>query len=341
MPSAEGRRLRIALDAMGGDGAPGVVVAGAAGALETSDGDLEITLVGDPVVIEPALAERTRIDRDRVRILPASEAIRPDEAPALAVRRKRDSSIVLGLEALRNGDADAFISAGSTGAVMAASLLILRALPGVDRPAVGAVFPTADSPTLVLDAGANVNSRPEHLRQFAHLGATYVRDLLDIPSPRVGLLNVGEEEEKGDDLAVAAHRLLREDASLRFVGNVEGHQIIEGRCDVLVCDGFVGNALLKFYESMAGFVLELLRGRYSREEAELEQVFRFLDYTEYGGAPLLGVNGVSIICHGASPPRAIENAIRVATESVRSGIVEDMARDLERLAGAASRGAGA
>lgn len=341
MPPPGGGPLRIALDAMGGDGAPEVVVAGAAAALESDGGDLEVLLVGRPALLEPCLARRDRPAGERIRILPASQVILPDEAPALAVRRKPESSIVVGLEAVRDGEADAFISAGSTGAVMAASLLILRPLPGVDRPPVAAVFPTADSPTLVLDAGANVNSRPEHLRQFAHLGAIYVRDLLDVPSPRVGLLNVGEEEEKGDELAVAAHRLLRRDSSLRFVGNVEGHRIIEGLCDVLVCDGFVGNALLKFYESMAGFVLELLRERYSRDDAELDDLFRFLDYTEYGGAPLLGVNGVSIICHGASPPRAIWNAIRVAGESVRSGIVEDMARDLERLAGAAREGAGA
>lgn len=323
---------RIALDAMGGDGAPAVPLAGAAAALKEHPGLADILLVGDPETIEESMARVPGMKP--LRVLPARDTIRPGEPPALAVRRKRDSSIVVGLEAVRRGEADAFISAGSTGAVMAASLLILGPLPGVDRPPIGAVFPTATGRALVLDAGANVGSRPDHLHQFAHLGTIYARDLLDIERPRVGLLNVGEEPEKGDELAVAAHRLLREDSSLRFVGNVEGHTIIHGGCDVLVCDGFVGNVLLKFYESMAGFVLGILRDRFAGAREELDEVFRFLDYAEYGGAPLLGVNGVTIICHGASPPRAIKNAIRVAADSVRSGMVADMARDLERLAAA-------
>lgn len=326
---------RIALDAMGGDGAPRVPLAGAAAALREAGGEFRLVAVGDPEAIRAAAREVPDLDLAALEILPARERIEPGEAPAHAVRRKRDSSIVVGLEAMRRGDADAFISAGSTGAVMAASLLILGPLPGVDRPAVGASFPTSDGPTLVLDAGANVGSRPEHLHQFARLGAIYVRDLSRIERPRIGLLNVGEEEEKGDEVVQAAHRLLRADRSLHFVGNVEGHEIIRSRCDVLVCDGFVGNALLKFYESIAGFVLGLLRERFSSgSRRELEEIFQFLDYTEYGGAPLLGVAGVSIICHGSSPPRAIKNAIRVAVDSVRSGMVADMAADLERLAAA-------
>lgn len=321
----------MALDAMGGDDAPCAPLAGAAAALEEAAGSLEILAVGDPEVIRTAAGQYPVLDDQRFRILPARQTIEADEPPALAVRRKRDSSIVVGLEAIRRGEADAFISAGSTGAVMAASLLILGPLPGVARPAVGAVFPTSEGPSLVLDVGANVGSRPEHLHQFARLGAIYVRDLLGIDIPRIGLLNVGREEEKGDDLAVATHRLLEGDRSLNFVGNVEGHEIIQGRCDVLVCDGFVGNALLKFYESMAGFVMELLERHLPEARQEVEEIFQFLDYTEYGGAPLLGVDGVSIICHGSSPPRAIKNAIRVAVGSVRSGMVRDMARDLERL----------
>lgn len=324
---------RIALDVMGGDDSPDVPLAGAAAALaEAGEGAFRILAVGDPVAIEAAVGRTPELDPAALEILPARERIEPDEPPAHAVRRKRDSSIVVGLQAVRDGEADAFISAGSTGAVMAGSWLVLGALPGVDRPAVGASFPTSDGPTLVLDAGANVGSRPEHLHQFARLGAVYARDLVHIDAPRIGLLNVGEEEEKGDDVAVAAHRLLRADPTLNFVGNVEGHQIIRARCDVLVCDGFVGNALLKFYESIAGFVLGLLRERFAGARRELEEIFQFLDYTEYGGAPLLGVNGVSIICHGSSPPRAIKNAVRVALESVRSGMVADMAADLERLA---------
>ncbi len=328
---------RIALDVMGGDDAPDVPLAGAAAALaEAEDDAFRIVAVGDPATIESAVRRSPGLDLGDLEILPALQRIEPHEPPAHAVRRKRDSSIVVGLQAVRDGEADAFISAGSTGGVMAASLLVLGALPGVDRPAVGATFPTSNGPTLVLDAGANVGSRAEHLHQFARLGSVYVRDLVRIDAPRIGLLNVGEEEEKGDDVAQATYRLLAGDPTLHFVGNVEGHQIIRSRCDVLVCDGFVGNALLKFYESIAGFVLGLLRERFAGARQELEEIFQFLDYTEYGGAPLLGVNGVSIICHGSSPPRAIKNAIRLAGASVRSGMVADMAADLERLAAGAT-----
>ncbi|MFQ5688753.1 MAG: phosphate acyltransferase PlsX [Gemmatimonadota bacterium] len=321
--------MTIALDAMGGDGAPATPVEGARAALAEASEDVRIVLVGDPQAIDLAVSGGLPVRA--LTVLPARETIGPDEPPALAVRRKRESSIVVGLEALRRGEVDAFISAGSTGAIMAASLLVLGPLPGVERPSVGAMFPTSEGSALVLDAGANVNCRPDQLRQFAHLGSIYVRDLLRIERPRVGLLNVGEEEEKGDDLAIATYRLLAADPALNFIGNVEGHQIILGACDVLVCDGFVGNALLKFYESMAGFVLGILRQRLEDAPGDLEDVFKFLDYTEYGGAPLLGVNGVSIICHGSSPPRAIKNAIEVAVRSLRSGMVEDMARDLEQL----------
>lgn len=325
--------IRVALDAMGGDRAPAAPVEGARAALaEFSAGELEVLLVGDPALLEPLLADGPDAGWE---LVPAREQILAEEAPALAVRRKRDSSIVVGLEAVRDGRADAFISAGSTGAVMAASLLTLGPLPGVDRPPVGALFPTSRGRVLVLDAGATVDARPDQLHQFARLGAIYASDLLGIERPCIGLLNVGEEEEKGGEVTVAAHRLLREDPSLRFVGNVEGHRIIAGDCDVVVCDGFVGNALLKFYESMAGFVLGLLRDRFGGERRELEELFRFLDYAEYGGAPLLGVDGVAIICHGASSPRAIKNAIRVAVQSVRTDMVRDMERDLEALAAGA------
>ena len=320
--------IRIALDAMGGDGAPDVPIAAAVAALDQSDASLEVLLVGDADVIGPRLPVPMP---ERLRILAASESIGVDESPALAVRRKPDSSIVVGLQALKDGSADAFLSAGSTGAVMAGSLLILGQLPGVDRPAVGALVPTAVGKVLVLDAGANVATRPQNLHQFARLGTVYLRDMLGIERPRVGLLNVGEEAEKGDDLAVAAFGLLSSDTTLNFVGNVEGHRIIDGVCDVLVCDGFVGNVLLKFYESMAGFVTGLLSESFPGARSELEGIFRFLDYTGVGGAPLLGVAGVTILCHGASPPRAIRNAIKIAVDAVRAGTIDALASELERM----------
>jgi phosphate acyltransferase len=306
--------MRIALDAMGTDRAPAVEVAGAVAALgEFADG-CQLVLVGDRAAIDAELAKHPPCPPEAVEIVHAPERIAMGEPPAQAIRRRPNSSIVVGLGLQKRGEVDAFISAGSTGAVMAGSLLFLRPLPGVDRPAIGTVFPTTSGHTLVLDAGANVDTRPSHLLQFAHLGTIYAQDLMSKPNPRVGLLNIGEEPEKGDERSVEAHRLLAAAPHLNFVGNVEGRDIIRGRCDVLVCDGFVGNVLLKFYESVASLIIGLI-GREGEEVPEdhgLQRVFRVLDYTEYGGAPLLGVNGVTIICHGGSPPNAIRNAIRVA-----------------------------
>jgi glycerol-3-phosphate acyltransferase PlsX len=231
----------------------------------------------------------------------------------------------------KEGEVDAFVSAGSTGAVMASSLFTLRPLPGVDRPPVGAMLPTAKDHCLLLDAGANVGCKPHHFLQFAHLGTIYARDALERERPRVGLLNIGEEPGKGDDVTVEAFELLAADERLNFIGNIEGRDIVRGDCDVIVCDGFVGNILLKFYESVAGYIVGLLRKELEDVEegtVDLEHVFRVLDYAEYGGAPLLGLGGVSIICHGGSPPKAIRNALAVAARAVRSGLVQHSAEDL-------------
>jgi glycerol-3-phosphate acyltransferase PlsX len=325
-----GPTRRIAVDAMGGDAAPEVPVAGALAALAELPDRIRIALVGELDRVEAVLppAARRRVD-----IVGAPETIGMDEAPALAVRRKRESSIVVGLQLVASGKADAFISAGSTGAVVAASVLELGMLPSVDRPAVGAIFPTTTAATLVLDVGANVGAKAFHLHQFARLGSVYIRDLQGLDQPRVGLLNVGEEAEKGGDVIAEAYALLESDPEIHFIGNVEGHRIIAGVCDVLVCDGFSGNVLLKFYESIAGFVVGLLRrpsGRF-RRFGRVGQIVHVLDYAEYGGAPLLGVHGVTIVCHGGSPPRAIKNAIRVAVRSVESDMVRDMTTALTTL----------
>jgi glycerol-3-phosphate acyltransferase PlsX len=319
---------RIAVDAMGGDGAPRVVVEGALSAVRDWPGRVRVALVGKPAAIRRELGGTVP---GGIEVVPASQVVGMGESPVRAVRRKRDSSIVVGLGLVKAGDADAFISAGSTGAVMAASRLLLGTLPGVARPTIGTLFPTAASPVLVLDSGANIETRPSHLLQFAHLGSVYMRGVMGLETPRVGLLNVGEEPGKGDDRAIVAHRLLHEDELLNFVGNVEGHRIIAGACDVLVCDGFVGNVLLKFYESVAGFVYRLLEQTLEADghERSLARIRQALDYTERGGAPLLGVNGVSIICHGSSPPNAIKNAIRVAAECVESGMMEDMTAEFD------------
>ena len=326
--------MRIALDAMGSDRAPAVEVEGAVGALRDVPGELRVVLVGDREAIEAELARHPDAPRDRIDVVHASQTIEVGESPAQAIRRKPDSSIVVGLNLHKAGEVDAFISAGSTCAVMAGSLFILRPLPGVDRPAIGTVFPTTHGRTIVVDSGANVDTRPHHLVQFAHLGNVYAQDLLGIETPRVGLLNIGEEPEKGDERALETYGLLAKTPHIDFVGNIEGRDIIHGKCDVLVCDGFVGNVLLKFYESVAGFIIHQVRQELGPDEMDprLGKIFQTLDYTESGGAPLLGVNGITIICPGGSPPRAIRNAIRVAAQSVERGMVAHIARALARPA---------
>jgi glycerol-3-phosphate acyltransferase PlsX len=314
---------------MGTDEAPASEIAGALGALREGAADVTLVLVGDQGAIEGGLSDCDPGLRERLEIVHAPERVLPEDSPAQVVRRRPNSSIVTGLRLQKKGEADAFVSAGSTGAVMAASLLLLRPLPGVDRPTVGTLLPTAAGPVLMLDAGANIDCKPHHLLQFAHLGHIYAQDLMGLERPRVGLMNIGEEPSKGDELSLEAHTLLAA-SGLHFVGNIEGRDIIRGACDVLVCDGFVGNVLLKFYESVAEFVIGLLKREMKRVGTDLElgEVFRVLDYAEYGGAPLLGVNGVSIVCHGESPPKAIQNAIRVANQAVRSEMVAHMASEL-------------
>ncbi len=325
--------IRIAIDAMGGDHAPAVPVAGAALALAELPGDLTIQLVGQSHPIEREL-ERTKVDRSRIQVVDAPEVIAMGEKPLQAIRSKRNSSIALGLGLQKAGQSDAFISAGNTGAVMAASTLMLRLYEGFERPAIGTPFPTSRQTVLVLDVGANVDCSPNELVGFAHLGALYARDVMGRTDPAVGLLNIGEEEEKGNAAAKEAYRLLRA-SGLPFVGNVEGRHVLLGRCeqgdfDVVVCDGFVGNVLLKFYESMERLFHGLVERELGADAAASEamgRIFRALDYAEYGGAPLLGVQGVSIICHGRSTPNAIRHAIRLAVEASQHQLVQHMARE--------------
>jgi phosphate acyltransferase len=324
--------MRIAVDAMGSDRAPTIEVEGAIEALRSLRGTFKLVLVGDRDAIEAELSGYTDAPLDRVEVVHASQRIGMGESPAQAIRRKPNSSIVIGLNLHKRGEVDAFISAGSTGAVMAGSLVILRPLAGVDRPPVGAILPTRHGHILLIDAGANVDTRPQQLLTFAHLGAIYAHDLMGVERPRIGLLNIGEEPEKGNEHALQSYQILAE-SSLNFVGNIEGRDFIEHECDVLVCDGFVGNVLLKFYESVAGFILQLLRKEMSvaKVELDLHRIFQILDYTEYGGAPLLGVNGVVIICHGGSPPKALTNAIRVAAQAVEQDMVTHIQNRLARL----------
>jgi glycerol-3-phosphate acyltransferase PlsX len=323
--------IRIALDAMGGDSAPKVPVAGAVQAVRELPESFEIQLVGRQAAIEAELAQHEGVPSDRIRVIDAPEVIEMGDKPLAAIRGKRKSSIRVALERQKAGEADAFISAGNTGAVMAGSTLLLGLHEGVQRPAIGAVLPSRGAPTLVLDAGANVDCTPRELRGFAHIGAVYARDVLDRSEPSVGLLNIGEEEEKGNEAVRAAYEVFKNDPRLNFVGNVEGRDILSGDVDVVVCDGFVGNVLLKFSETIAHLFEELLKREVDPNVLQgegMRRVFKVLDYAEYGGAPLLGTRGVAIICHGRSPARAIRNAIGVAVQAVKAHLSQHIAAEM-------------
>ncbi|MCE2422581.1 MAG: phosphate acyltransferase [Gemmatimonadetes bacterium] len=328
--------FRVALDLLGGDHVPSGPAEGARAALEAGPSDLSLLLVGPGSYRHRMLR---RLPADRVKWIDAEERIDPADPPARAVRNQPNSTIARGLDAVRSGEADAFVSAGSTGAIMAASVIKLGVLPGIKRPPVGAMFPTMTGRTLVLDVGAHVpHKRERHRRerflQLAHLGKLYLKSQWTEPGsprrrPRVGLLNIGEESRAGGPLH-KIHELLTRDSLIRFVGNVEGNEIVNGKCDVLLCDGFVGNILLKFYESAFGFLEQQLRSEGLKYELP-KRVGEIMDYTTYGGVPLLGVNGVSVVCHGASPPRAIGNGIAAAHRCCRGGMVRRMRKGLLRL----------
>jgi glycerol-3-phosphate acyltransferase PlsX len=322
--------VRIALDAMGGDFAPAVPVAGAIEALDELPASYEVILVGRSEDIESVLRERGG-PPERLQIVDARETIEMGEKPLAAVRGKRKSSIRVGLELQKMGDAEAFISAGNTGAIMAASTLLLGLHPGVERAAIAALFPTVAKPVMVIDAGANIDCNPRELRGFAHIGSVYARDVLGRSDPAVGLLNIGEEEEKGSQAVRRAFNLLQGDPGINFVGNVEGSDIVMGQLDVVVCDGFVGNVVLKFYESVSRLFTDLLKREMDQQVLESQgmgKVISVLDYSTYGGAPLLGVRGVSVICHGRSPAKAIKNAIHVAIRSVESHLSQHIGVEL-------------
>lgn len=324
---------------MGGDFAPRAPVAGALLALAELPAPLELHLVGSTAVIEQQLAELLAGEyaglahvRDRLLVVEAPDVIAMTDKPAVALRGKPNSSMVVGLRRVAEGLADAFVSAGNTGAQMAASLMLLKLHDGLTRPAIGTIFPTATRPVLVLDSGANVDCSSEELVQFARIGATYAQDLLGRPSPAIGLLSIGEEPEKGNAVVKEAHQRLRH-AGLNFLGNVEGRDIATGTCDrgpidVVVCDGFTGNVLLKFYEALAPTLIGLVAQHAGLDRDGIRRALSELDADEYGGAPLLGVNGVSIISHGKSSPVAIKNAIRVAQRAYDADMTAHIRRRL-------------
>lgn len=327
--------IRIALDAMGSDGAPQVEVEGAAQALKELPAEFQVQLVGRTADIEAALGRVPGVDRSRIEIIEAPDVVAMGDKPLAAIRSKPHSSIAVGLGLQKKKKSDAFVSAGNTGAVMAASTLLLRLHSGVQRAAIAAPLPTArQQALLVLDAGANVDCDAREIVGFAHLGSVYARDVLGQANPTVGLLNIGEEDEKGNAVVKEAHQLLKQTPGINYLGNVEGRDIPVGECrgqplDLVVCDGFVGNVVLKFYESAARVFVSLMKREIPDVLArpEMGNVLKVLDYATYGGAPLLGVRGVVIIGHGASPARAIRNAIRVAVQAVRSHLSDDIAAE--------------
>ncbi len=333
--------MRIALDAMGGDHGPDEKIAGAIQALEETD--LKLTLVGDEQQIRSCLERMAPAENvsARIQIVHSSEIIEMGESPVDAIRKKKNSSVMLAFDLVKKGEADAAVSAGNSGATMAAAVRKLGRLQNVSRPGIASVFPTLKKPVVMMDVGANVDCRPQHLFQFALMASSFAR-VFDIKSPRVRRLSIGEESGKGNQLVKDAYAML-DSSSLNFIGNVEGRDIFQGDVDVIVCDGFVGNICLKVSEGLVEAVIQMIRqgvmGSFAAKMGYLlaRPVFRRLkkrvDYAEYGGAPLLGINGTGIICHGKSSARAIKNAIieaqKIVDNKVNDRIAASIAENLE------------
>ncbi|WNQ13695.1 phosphate acyltransferase PlsX [Paenibacillus aurantius] len=325
--------MRIAIDAMGGDRAPQAVVEGALLAAKEWQ-DTELILVGDSATLEPLLRDKPA----HVSLHHAAEVIDAEDEPVKAVRRKKDASMVVAGRLVREKAADAMISAGNTGALMATGLLVVGRIRGIDRPALAPMIPTLDgSGVLALDLGANMDASPENLLQYAIMGSLYRNKVHGIGKPRVGLLNVGTEEKKGNELTKAAFPLLAE-APIHFVGNVEARDVLQAECDVLVCDGFVGNILLKSLEGTAEAIFGVLKQEFTRSLTTklaaavlapgLRSFKKKLDYTEHGGAPLLGIDGLVLKSHGSSDANAIKNAVRQARTALAGRLVEAISSEI-------------
>jgi len=326
--------MKIAVDAMGGDYAPRAVIKGAKEAFAKFG--IDIILVGrkDDIVREFGGSVPSHFQ-----IQPADEVIGMDEPAAVSVRKKRNSSVCVGVDLMKSKQADAFVSAGNTGAVVCAATLGLGLLEGVERPGIGLILPTLKHPAFIIDVGANIDPKPLHLLQYGIMGYAYLKYVFSRENITVGLLNIGEEETKGTDVLKDTYQLL-EKSQLDFVGNIEAKDVFSGKCDVIVCDGFVGNIAIKVSEGVGEVVGELLRREIKRDflaklgiffvKRSLRRFKKTLDYSEYGGAPLLGIDGVVIIGHGRSSPRAIMNAIRVAKEEVERSVNERIVEEISR-----------
>jgi glycerol-3-phosphate acyltransferase PlsX len=330
--------MKIALDAMGGDFGPPNLVGGAVLALREYRRIGKLFLVGDSKQIEAEL-KKQRCNDSRVEIVHASQVVDMSDRAVESVRRKKDSSVSRAVDLVKHGQADAIVSAGHTGAAVAASKIKLRTLPGIDRPGIAAILPTETNVFVLVDAGANIDARPEHLFQYAIMGSVYSRHVLGYPKPSVGLISLGEEDVKGNELTKEVFKMLRA-SSLNFRGNIEGRHLFENPVEVVVTDGFVGNVILKTSESIAVAIFTWLKHELQKNAkravgaALSKEAFRTIhrktNYEEYGGSPLLGVNGICIIAHGASTPLAIKNALRVAVESVEHQVNPHIIEEVQR-----------
>ena len=340
-------RAKIAVDAMGGDYAPYEIVAGAIKA--SKELDIEILLVGDRQEIESSIVKCGGIGTASIEIVPAEGVITMKEEPITGIRRKPKASINVAMNLVKQGNADAVVSAGHSGAAMASALLRLGRLKGIERPAIGAVLPTMipDKSVIVLDVGANMDSRPKYLEQFALMGTIYSKYVLGNPEPKLGLLNIGEESSKGNELALQTHQLLAANSELPFIGNAEGKDVLSGQFDIIICDGFVGNVLLKFAEAVGEVMLQIMKEELPRGwrgklgtallKPNLNNIKQRIDRAEHGGALLFGVAGVCIISHGSSRAASMFNAIRQAKEAVNNKVLERItANNNKRLKNATS-----
>jgi phosphate acyltransferase len=333
--------MRIALDAMGGDHAPAPAVAGALQAVQSAP-DVTVVLVGDRSQLESHLAGD--FPRDRLEIFHCAQTVGMDESPVEALRKKPDNSISRCWQLLAEKKVDAGVSAGNTGAVVAGGLRLRKFLKNVRRPAIATLMPTAKGACIILDVGANVHPKPIHLFQYGVMGSIFVRHILQRDNPTIGLMNVGEEEGKGHDLAQLTHQMFDNSPFKdRFIGNIEGRDIHRGKCDVVVTDGFVGNVILKLCEGVFEFIMKLVakeivgplpNDRALASKSMHEMVARY-DYSSFGGAPLLGIDGICIICHGSSGDRAIRNAIGVAVQYARCRLNEKIVEELQAIPAAA------
>lgn len=331
--------MRIAVDAMGADNAPYAEIEGCIEALKSFD-DINLVVTGPKDILEKEFSKYS-YDKSKVEFIDATERISTNEHPVMAVRKKKDSSLVKALNLVKEGDCDAVLSAGSTGAFLAGSTFIVGRIKGVERPALAPLMPGKNGPFMVIDAGANVDSKPSYLVQFAKMGKVYFNSVMEKENPKIGLVNIGVEEEKGNELTKQTYQLLKEESNLNFIGNIEPRDVTLGEVDVIVCDGFVGNTILKMYEGAAKTILSMIKEEImSSALSKFGAVFlsksfsnlkKKMDYKEYGGAPFLGVNGICIKAHGSSDGKAFKNAIGQARKFHNNKLIDKIKVEIENL----------